>query len=92
MVLFLFLISCDSSPVGNDSDGERWFAMQHCDGCHGEGGSGGKAPRIQQTEFSYRALLGKVRKPKSAIMPSFSKELLPDQNVADIFSYLKKVK
>lgn len=92
MVLFLSLISCDSSPEGNYSDGKRWFSMQHCATCHGEGGSGGKAPKIQQTELSYRELLRKVRKPKSAIMPSFSKKQLPDQYVADIFSYLQEEK
>ncbi len=61
MALLLFLISCGSSPEGNYSDGKRWFSMQHCAGCHGEGGSGGRAPKIQQTELSYRELLSKVR-------------------------------
>ena len=88
----LFLFSCTAAPEGNSSDGKRWFAMQHCDSCHGEDGQGGKAPRIQQTELSYRELLSKVRKPKSAIMPSFPAERLSDKEVADIFSYLQEEK
>lgn len=88
----LLLVSCNSAPEGNSSNGERWFGMQHCDGCHGEGGLGGKAPKIQETELSYREVLAKVRKSKSAIMPSYSAERLSDQNVADIFSYLQKRK
>jgi len=92
MVLFLSLTSCGSSPEGNYSDGKRWFSMQHCASCHGEDGSGGKAPKVKQTALSYRELLSKVRKSKSAIMPSFSKKQLPDQYVADIFSYLQEEK
>ncbi len=86
----LLLVSCSSVPEGNSSNGERWFGMQHCDGCHGDGGLGGKAPKIQKTELSYHEVLRKVRKPKSAIMPSYSAERLSDQSVADIFSYLQK--
>ena len=92
MVLVLSLISCGSTPEGNYSDGKRWFSMQHCATCHGDDGSGGKAPQIKQTELSFRDFLSKVRKAKSAIMPSFSKKQLPDQNVADIFSYLQEEK
>ncbi len=86
----LFFFSCTASPEGNSSDGKRWYAMQHCDSCHGKGGLGGKAPRILKTELSYRDLLNKVRKPKSAIMPSFPTERLSDKEVADIFSYLQE--
>jgi len=89
---FLLLVSCGPAPEGNSSDGKRWFGMQHCDGCHGEGGQGGKAPKIQQLGLSYRELLNKVRKPESAIMPSYPMERLSDQDVADIFSYLQEEK
>ena len=92
MVFVLSLISCGSTPEGNYSDGERWFSMQHCAGCHGEDGSGGKAPKVKQTELSYRDFLSKVRNSKSAIMPSYLKKQLPDQNVADIFAYLQEEK
>jgi mono/diheme cytochrome c family protein len=88
----LFLLSCTAPPEGNSSDGKRWFAMQHCDSCHGKDGLGGKAPRIRKTELSYRELLSKVRKPKSATMPSFPTERLSDKEVADIFSYLQEGK
>lgn len=93
MVLVLSLSSCGSTPEGNSSDGKTWFSMQHCTGCHGDDGSGDKAaPKVKPTELSYRAVLSKVRKSKSASMPSFSKEQLPDQKVADIFSYLQEEK
>ena len=89
---FLFFSSCSPAPEGNSSDGKRWFGMEHCEGCHGERGQGGKAPKIRQIGLSYRELLSKVRKSESAIMPSYPKERLPDQNVADIFSYLQEDK
>ncbi len=92
VALVLSLVSCGSTPEGNHSDGKRWFGMQHCGTCHGNGGSGGRAPGIQQTELSYREFLSKIRKSNSVSMPSFSKKQLPDQNVADILSYLQKTK
>ena len=86
----LFFFSCTAPPEGSSSDGERWYAMQHCDSCHGKGGLGGEAPRIRKTQLSYRELLTKVRKAKSAIMPSFPMERLSDKEVADIFAYLQE--
>lgn len=88
----LILFSCTGSPEGNSSDGKLWFAMQNCDACHGNNGSGGQAPVIHKTELSYRQLLAKVRNPKSVIMPTFSEEVLSNKKVADIFFYLQDEK
>lgn len=88
----VFLVACSAPPDGDSSNGKRWFAMHHCDGCHGEGGLGGKAPRLRQVKLSYHELLSKVRQSKSAIMPSYSRERLPEQNVADILAYLQEEK
>lgn len=71
-------------------DGERWFGMQHCDGCHGKDGLGGEqAPEIPHLELSYQELLSKIRKSKSLTMPSYPNRYLSDQEVADICSYLQ---
>lgn len=81
------------SPDGKLWDGERWFGMQHCDGCHGKDGLGGeRAPEIPHLEMSYQELLSKIRKSKSLIMPSYPNRYLSDQEVADICSYLQNEK
>ncbi len=84
----LLLFSCTATPEGNSSDGKRWFAMQHCDGCHGKSGAGGQAPVLKGVGLNYRGLKTKLRNPKSAIMPSYSTERLSDKEVADILAFL----
>lgn len=88
----LVTISCSGNPEGNGSDGARWFAMQHCDGCHGGDGAGGRAPVLRGVGLSYGELRAKVRKSGSAIMPSYSTEQLSDKEIADILAFLDEVK
>ncbi|MBU0961235.1 MAG: cytochrome c [Proteobacteria bacterium] len=88
----LFALSCTAPPEGNGSDGARWFAMQHCNGCHGKDGAGGRAPEIRGVGLSYGELQAKVRNSGSAIMPSYSSERLSDKEIADIFVFLEEVK
>lgn len=88
----LLLLSCSASPEGNGADGARWFAMQHCDGCHGSNGAGGRAPVIRGAGLSYGELKAKVRNSGSAIMPSYAAERLSDKEIADIWAFLEEVK
>ncbi len=85
---FIFNV-CNAQPSGNSEDGKRWFGLHRCDACHGQNGSGGKAPDIRKKELKFGRLLGKIRKSKSTIMPSYSDTQISDQNVADIYAYLQ---
>ena len=89
-VVLLFLCSaCSSMPEGNPDDGERWFRMNRCNGCHGEKGTGGRGPVIAGLKLSYRQFRHKLREPKSAIMPTFEQARLSDKDAADIFLWLQ---
>lgn len=88
--LLPYLVSaCTPMPEGNPQNGERWFRMNRCNGCHGEKGTGGKGPVIAGLRLSYGKFLNKLRKPDSAIMPTFDANLLSDKDAADIYVWLQ---
>lgn len=92
-ITLLFLGSaCSKMPEGNPQDGERWFRMNRCNGCHGEKGTGGKGPMIAGLKLSYRKFLHQLRKPDSAIMPPFETNQLSDKDAADIYIWLQTLK
>lgn len=96
IALTLFVVSaCTSMPEGNPQNGERWFRMNRCNGCHGEKGVGGKGvggkgPAIAGLDLSYRKFLHKIRTPDSAIMPAFEEKSISDQDAADIYLWLQQ--
>jgi len=93
--LSLLMSACSTMPEANPDNGERWFRMNRCNGCHGEKGAGGKGigekgPTIAALELSYREFLHKLREPNSAVMPTFEAQTLPDKDAADIYVWLKQ--
>lgn len=88
-ILFSMLLwGCDS-PTGNPEDGKRWFAKNNCSSCHGIDGKKGKAPQLAGLKMKYSSFVKKLRKPNSTIMPDYPKKEVSDQDVADIYSWLK---
>lgn len=88
--LFPALYGCSKTPEGNPANGGRWFKLYRCVGCHGENGSGGKAPVIAGISLSYNRFLHKLRAPHSSIMPVFDKQRLPESDAAEIYLWLKQ--
>ncbi|MBE0584947.1 MAG: cytochrome c [Desulfofustis sp.] len=86
--LLLFTAGC-TTPSGNAEDGQRWYAMNNCSACHGAQGDDGKAPEIYPLDMSYRHFLSIVRDAGSPIMPKFPPQKLSDEDVADIYAWLK---
>jgi mono/diheme cytochrome c family protein len=92
LVMACALVACSGTPRGNAADGKRWYHLHRCNGCHGEGGGGGKGPVLAGTGLSFRRFVGKLRAPNSEIMPTFAREQLPDQDAADIYLWLQTLK
>ena len=92
-VLFLFLgiivVSGCSAPTGNSEDGKRWYSMHNCFACHGPNGDDGKAPVVSGLEMSYWRFERIIRDAGSPIMPKYPKERISDQDVADLYAFLK---
>lgn len=98
LILLLLIIlasapaACTGAPQGNPVDGKRWYGLHRCDGCHGEDGGGRKGPPLVGTDSGFRRFLGKLRNPKSTVMPAFAREQLSDQDAADIYLWLQSPK
>ena len=89
VVSCLIFFGC-SSPKGNPEDGARWYKMHNCFACHGSTGNNGKAVKIRDLDIGYRTFRSIIRDANSPIMPKFPEEKISDQDIADIYEWLKK--
>src|ERR1043166_1692031 len=75
--------------TGNAGAGKRLFERDGCYECHGyaaQGGGGGA--RLGATMMNAQAFSRYVRRPFGA-MPAFTQKVLSDQDLIDIYAYLK---
>lgn len=84
-----------SSPAGNVENGKRLFVKHGCYQCHGyegqgaAGGANGSGARLgPDPMMPMRSFTNYIRKP-TGIMPPYSASVVSDQNVADMYAYLK---
>ncbi|HEX3375518.1 MAG TPA: c-type cytochrome [Candidatus Acidoferrales bacterium] len=85
--------AADASPAGNTQNGKKLFNMVGCYECHGRQGQGAAqtgAVRIGPPLLSFDSFLGMVRKPLNN-MPPYSAKAISDQDLADIYAYLKSI-
>lgn len=83
--------SAQSSSNGNAENGKRVFMKQNCYYCHGTTGQGGRdGTRIAQTGLNTQGLIRYVRKPTGG-MPAYTEKILSDQDLTDIYAYLKSL-
>ena len=83
----------DAAPQGSAENGKKLFATDGCWQCHGYAGQGapGYAPRIAPKLLPYAAFLNQLRHPR-AEMPPYEAAIVSDQQIADIYAYLKSQK
>jgi mono/diheme cytochrome c family protein len=74
---------------GNSENGKKLFVAYGCYECHGRQGAGaGTGPRIGPPVITLAAVLRYVRAPTGQ-MPPYTAKVVPDQDLADIYAYLK---
>jgi len=79
------------APVGNVENGKRLFTRDGCWECHGYAGQGGRdGARLADTALTVTQLTRYVRKPTGA-MPAYIDKVMTDQELADIWAYLKSM-
>jgi len=93
--IYAFLKSVAPASAGGESltgkadSGKRLFASYGCYECHGRQGAGAAiAPRIGPPAISFAAVLRYVRAPTGQ-MPPYTAKVVSDQDMADIYAYLK---
>lgn len=78
-----------AQSTGNAENGKRLFLRDGCWECHGYAGQGGRdGARIASTALNAQALIRYVRRPAGA-MPAYIDKIISDQELTDIWSYLK---
>jgi mono/diheme cytochrome c family protein len=75
----------------NAENGKRLFARDGCYECHGYAGQGTIAgARLAPPVLNAQGMIRYIRKPAGA-MPAFTDKVLSDQEVNDIYEYLKTI-
>ncbi len=81
--------AAQSTATGNADNGKRLFLRDGCWQCHGYAGQGGRdGARIAATSLNAAGLIRYVRRPTGA-MPAFTEKVASDQELTDIWAYLK---
>jgi mono/diheme cytochrome c family protein len=85
--------SSDAPPSGNAQNGKKLFMSDGCYECHGRQGQGAAqtgAARIGPPLLSFEGFQNYIRKPTNQ-MPPYTSKALPEQDLADIYAYLKSI-
>jgi cytochrome c553 len=83
----------DAPPTGNAQNGKKLFNGDGCYECYGRQGQGAAqtgAARIGPPQLSFDGFQNYVRSPKNQ-MPPYTSKALPDQDLADIYAFLKSI-
>jgi mono/diheme cytochrome c family protein len=91
MLSLVALAQSQSVPSGNADNGKRLFLSKGCWECHGFAGQGGRdGARIGATSLTVQGVIRYVRRPTGA-MPAFTDKVITDQELTDIYAYLKSL-
>jgi len=81
----------ETTPAENVETGKKIFMKDGCYECHGREGQGAaqaSGPRIGPSQRFIRPFIKYVRQPTGQ-MPPFTREVISDQELADIYAYLQ---
>src|SRR5665213_1047268 len=77
------------SPAQNAENGKRLFVRDGCYECHGYAGQGTVAgARLAPPVLNAAGMIRYIRRPAGA-MPAFADKVVSDEDVTDIYAYLK---
>jgi mono/diheme cytochrome c family protein len=78
-----------ANPEGDVANGKKLFVADGCYECHGYAGQGGRAgARIGPPVLNAAGVIRYVRRPTGQ-MPAFTEKVISDQQLTDIYAYLK---
>ena len=93
LILFAAFAAGQSKELtGNVDNGKRLFVRNGCYQCHGYVGQGGAAgARLAQTKLPLAGFNAFVRNPPPSGMPPYRAKVMSDQELADVWSYIKSI-
>jgi mono/diheme cytochrome c family protein len=93
--LLLAVILCSiaalaQTKAGDTDNGKRLFVKNGCFQCHGYAGQGGLAgARLAQIKLTQPGFIAYVRNPAPGGMPPYRAKVMSDQELADVYAYIK---
>ena len=89
--LVALLLSASTAFAASAENGQRVFMRAGCWQCHGTLGQGGvTGPKLAPDPLPFETLSSFVRTTSRA-MPPYSKQILSDDDLADIYTYLQSI-
>ena len=94
-ILFVAMVLASAAfaqdSTGNAENGKRIFMKNGCFECHGTVGQGTIAgARIGPPPLNAQGVIRYVRRPAGQ-MPAFTEKVMSDQELTDVYSYLKTI-
>ena len=94
LVLFVGSAFAQDAPSGDVQRGHAAYMKYQCYTCHGtigQGGERGTGPKLAPNPFPWAGFEFQVRTPRQD-MPAYRKQHLSDQELADIYAYMRSIK
>jgi mono/diheme cytochrome c family protein len=88
------VIAAAQQPAGEASRGKDLYDKKYlCSACHGFSGQNGVGARLVPMKLTQTAFMAYVRHPHDTPtgMPPYTAKVLPDQELADIYGYIKSL-
>ena len=82
------------TPAGNAAAGKDLYNKKYlCNACHGFSGQNGSGARLVPMKRTQESFMAYVRHPHDTPtgMPPFTAKVMPDQELADIYAYIKSL-
>jgi len=80
-----------AQSTGSVENGKKLYDKVGCWQCHGYAGQGGAAGAVlAATKLSAQGVIRYVRRP-AATMPAFTEKVISDQELTDVYAYIKSV-
>jgi mono/diheme cytochrome c family protein len=83
------IVSGQSPAAGSVERGKDIFLKYTCYGCHGFSGQNGPGARLVPMMMSQANFTNYVRGPRTRQMPSYSTKVLSDEQLGEVYAYLK---
>lgn len=90
LVILIALASALSAQTPSAANGKKLFDSDGCYQCHGHDGHGGAGARLSPNPLPFAAFSKYVRQPAGE-MPPYTKKVVSDQELADIYAYLQSI-
>jgi mono/diheme cytochrome c family protein len=90
LLILLTLASALFAQTPSASNGKKIFDSYGCYQCHDHDGHGGVGARLAPNPIPFAAFSKYVRQPTGE-MPPYTKRVVTDQELADIYAYLQSM-